>query len=68
MYVRTCAYVNVICVQHTCEHMHASKDADVSSWAVADIPSIMKYIYIDMYVNIYKNVRIHVYMYKHARV
>jgi len=48
--------------------MHVSKDADVSSWAVADIPSIMKYIYIDMYVNIYKNVRIHVYMYKHARV
>jgi len=68
MYVQTCTYVNVTCVKHACEHMHVSEDADVSSWAVANIPSIIKYIYIDMYVYIYKNVRMYVYIYKHVRM
>jgi len=48
IYVQTCTCVNVICLNHMCAHTHASEDADVSSWAVANVPSIMKYIYTDM--------------------
>jgi len=57
IYVQTCTYVNVTRMKRICKHTHVSEDADFSSGAVANVPSIMKYIYTDMYVCMYKHVR-----------